>query len=65
MARILRAKGWAARPGEYIMCPVPECCHMGLVITKMHGRLAHSMEQEEITELYGMPYRVLKKRGGR
>lgn len=63
MAR--RAKGWTAVQGEYVMCPVPECKHIGLAITKIHCRMVHDMERSEIEKLYGEAYRVLKKRKGR
>lgn len=47
--------------GGLLMCPVPECGHIGTIITKVHCRIAHEMEREEVQKLYGMPFNVKNK----
>ncbi|MEK5429687.1 hypothetical protein MKY88_02380 [Lysinibacillus sp. FSL R7-0073] len=66
---------WNARYGAYIKCPVPNCNHVGSVITKAHCRLVHGMDRAEVRKKYGFPENVsklnrkqietMKKRGSR
>lgn len=51
---------WSAEQGGFIKCPVPDCAHVGIVITKAHCRIAHGMTQEEVQTKYGLPKRVAK-----
>ncbi len=64
-AKERRAKGWTSIQGEYVMCPVPDCGHMGAMITKAHCRIAHNLERSEVEKQFGGAYRVLKRQGGR
>lgn len=41
-----------------VMCPVPGCGHIGSFISKIHCRLEHGMEREEVHEKYGIPKSV-------
>lgn len=43
-------------------CPVKDCGHVGMVITKVHYRTYHSIEREVAEKKYGCP-KKLKKRG--
>lgn len=36
-------------------CPVPNCGHVGTIITKIHYRLEHGEEKETIEKKYGTP----------
>lgn len=36
-------------------CPVPECAHIGTIITKVHYRNEHGEEKEVIEIKYGKP----------
>lgn len=56
---------WYGRNGNSVRCPVPGCHHIGTVITKVHCRLEHDMEREEVGKLYGPPenFRVHQKWG--
>ncbi|MFJ8100257.1 hypothetical protein [Lysinibacillus sp. NPDC096212] len=51
---------WNAKHGAYIKCPVPNCNHIGIVITKAHCRLVHRMTREEVRKKYGFPKNVSK-----
>jgi len=68
MASILNDKGeriamnWWGGSFEMVRCPFPECTHTGMGITKAHCRNAHSMEREQIGELYGKP-RIFETKG--
>lgn len=47
---------WSSKSSEsMVVCPVPGCNHKGQIITKVHCRMAHGMEREEIEKLYGLP----------
>ncbi|MEQ6355937.1 hypothetical protein ABNX05_15005 [Lysinibacillus sp. M3] len=52
---------WSAKQGALIQCPVKECNHIGIVITKAHCRLVHDMTREEVRKKYGFPKYVSKK----
>lgn len=41
--------------GRPVRCPYPDCSHSGLLITKVHCRMHHNMEREEVFALYGEP----------
>lgn len=48
---------WSTKSFEKVLiCPVPGCGHQGGVITKVHCRMVHGMEREEIAKLYGLPH---------
>lgn len=51
---------WNAKHGGYLKCPVEECNHIGIVITKAHCRLVHGMTREELHKEYGFPKNVSK-----
>ncbi|WP_369379251.1 hypothetical protein [Lysinibacillus fusiformis] len=51
---------WNAKQGAYIKCPVPNCNHTGIVITKAHCRIVHDMTREEVRKKYGFPENVSK-----
>lgn len=36
-------------------CPHPDCDHIGDLITKVHCRMHHGMERDELFEKYGKP----------
>lgn len=38
-----------------VMCPVPDCGHIGSFISKIHCRMHHGMEREEVYKKYGIP----------
>lgn len=47
---------WSSKSFEsMVVCPVPGCNHKGQIITKVHCRLVHGMEREEIGKKYGLP----------
>ncbi|ATN94309.1 hypothetical protein [Lysinibacillus phage vB_LspM-01] len=52
---------WTATGNEMIKCPVPGCHHIGLMITKVHCRMAHGLERTEVEKKYGFPSRVIQK----
>lgn len=55
---------WSAPVGEsFLVCPVPDCKHIAPIITKVHCRMHHNMEREEIEKKYGGP-RIVKMNGG-
>lgn len=58
-----RAESWSSVADEFIQCPVPDCGHLGAMITKAHCRMAHNLEREEVEKLHGKPFRVIKKKG--
>ncbi|MET4562772.1 hypothetical protein ABIA69_003963 [Lysinibacillus parviboronicapiens] len=51
---------WNANKGGYLKCPVKECNHIGIVITKAHCRIVHGITREEVREQYGLPKGVSK-----
>ncbi len=51
---------WNAKHGGYLKCPVKECNHIGIVITKAHCRIVHGMTREEVNKQYGLPKGVSK-----
>lgn len=51
---------WNAKHGGYLKCPVKECNHIGIVITKAHCRIVHGMTREEVRKQYGFPKGVSK-----
>lgn len=36
-------------------CPVPNCGHIGLIITKVHYREAHNLDRRQAEVQYGPP----------
>lgn len=36
-------------------CPVPNCAHVGLTITKVHYRQAHNLDRRQAEIQYGSP----------
>lgn len=53
---------WSTKSFEKVLiCPVPGCGHQGGVITKVHCRMVHGVEREEIAKLYGLPQQKSKK----
>lgn len=52
---------WYGANGGTVMCPYPECGHIGSIITKIHCRIEHEMEREEIGNLYGPPKEIRMK----
>lgn len=38
-----------------VKCPHPNCDHIGELITKVHCRMHHGMEREELFAQYGQP----------
>lgn len=36
-------------------CPVPNCAHVGLIITKVHYRDAHNLDRRQAELQYGSP----------
>lgn len=51
----MNEKFWSAKLGGFIKCPVEDCNHIGIVITKAHCRLEHGMTRDEIRGKYGFP----------
>jgi len=51
---------WNAKQGALIQCPVKNCGHVGVVITKAHCRIMHGMTRAEIEAEYGLPNTVSK-----
>lgn len=49
---------WNAKHDGYIKCPVEDCNHVGIVITKAHCRLEHGLTREEVQKKYGLPQTV-------
>lgn len=41
-----------------LKCPHPECGHYNTIITKVHCRMHHQMEREELFAQYGQPTRI-------
>lgn len=58
----LRRSGeyWSLGGKEKVMCAVPGCGHVGDGITKAHCKVAHNISRDEVTELHGMPYRIIQ-----
>lgn len=46
---------WYGKQGNMVMCPYPGCHHTGSFISKVHCRMHHDMEREEVGEKYGYP----------
>lgn len=42
-----------------VQCPHPQCGHQGTLITKVHCRMYHQMEREELFNQFGNPTRVI------
>lgn len=53
-----RSDSWFGDGNAILRCPVPGCDHTGSIITKVHCRLTHEMEREEIKKLHGMPFKI-------
>lgn len=53
------ANSWSSIGDELVKCPVDDCHHVGLIITKAHCRLEHNMSRNEVEKKYGYPKRVL------
>lgn len=51
----MKGKDWYGTHGRLVKCPFPECNHIGDIISKIHCRLVHVMEREEVGKLYGPP----------
>lgn len=51
---------WYGKQNNQVLCPVPDCGHTGSFISKVHCRLNHGMEREEIEELHGLPKQLGK-----
>lgn len=49
---------WYAAGSALVKCPVPNCGHAATIITKIHCRMAHGIEREEVGERYGLPSRM-------
>lgn len=45
--------------GRPVKCPFPECTHVGEIITKVHCRMKHNMERDEMFKKYGEPKTVM------
>lgn len=60
------SNSWFGDGNSILRCPVPGCDHTGSIITKVHCRMAHNMERDEVKKKYGMPFKldVRKKREG-
>lgn len=43
------------KQNNLVLCPVPDCGHIGSFISKIHCRLEHDMERDEVQEKYGLP----------
>lgn len=41
-----------------VSCPHPDCDHVGELITKVHCRMHHNMERDELIGTYGQPQPV-------
>lgn len=41
-----------------LRCPYPNCPHIGTVISKLHCRIEHNLEREQIVMRYGNPKRI-------
>ena len=54
---------YSSDSSSYVQCAFPGCGHQGEIITKLHCRINHGMERDEITRLYGMPTIVGRKSG--
>lgn len=52
---------WYGMNGGSARCPFPGCGHVGSIITKIHCRLEHRMERDELGELYGFPTMISPK----
>lgn len=46
---------WYGKQNNGVRCPVPGCSHIGSFISKIHCRMHHDMEREEVHDLYGIP----------
>lgn len=48
------------KQNNLVRCPVPSCGHVGSFISKIHCRLEHDMERDEVQEIYGLPTQLGK-----
>lgn len=57
--KVSRSNSWYSHGVNTVLrCPVPNCGHTAGIITKVHCRLNHGMEREEVKKRYGMPFNV-------
>lgn len=62
MAHVIKDwEKWGSAGTEMVKCPVEGCGHVGSIVTKVHCRLEHGMEREEVKEKYGFPKRIIKR----
>lgn len=54
----LKLDPFYGKQNNSVRCPVPDCGHIGLMITKARCRIAHGMERDEIAKLYGYPKQI-------
>lgn len=55
MSQNTKGDPWYGKQGNSVLCPVPGCGHVGSFISKIHCRLEHGIEREEVGEKYGYP----------
>lgn len=56
-----QTNGWHGAGTGLLKCPVPNCGHSAKIITKVHCRLEHGLERDEVEKRYGMPSKVMSK----
>lgn len=56
-----QSNAWHAAGSGLLRCPVPECGHAAVIITKVHCRLTHGIERDEVEKRYGMPLKVVAR----
>ena len=54
-------KKWYGQRNNPVLCPVPDCGHVGSFISKVHCRRVHGMEREEVGEKYGYPKEITRR----
>lgn len=55
MANIEAAHPFYGKQNNQVLCPVPDCGHVGSFISIVHCRMAHGMERDDVMKEYGLP----------
>lgn len=55
---------WYGKNGTHVMCPVPDCGHVGSFISIAHLRIAHDLTRVEAQSLYGPAKQMPRKNNG-